>query len=96
MHNKAIATIVVALNLALILYLTDPAVVNSLPFVPNGTLLSIINVIGYSVLGFLITTVVPDFYMDDEYKLKEQATARAIHTVGLCIIYATTLYVFLT
>ena len=96
MKNKALATAFVALNLAIILYFTDPAVVNSLPFVPNGTVLSIINVIGYSVLGFIITTVVPDFYMDEEYKSKDQATARAIHTVGLCLIYAVSLFVFLT
>jgi len=95
MTSKNLITAIVFINVVVLLYITDPTVIDKLPFRPNATFLSLISIIGYSVLGFIITTVVPDFYMDDEYKSSEQATARAIHTVGLCIIYSTTLFAFL-
>jgi len=95
MNSKTMATVIVGWITIMGLVLTDPDMLTLLGVHVNGTLLSIINILGYSVIGFLVTTVIPDFYMDEEYKTIENLLPRAIHTLGLCIIYAVSLLVFI-
>jgi hypothetical protein len=85
----------------LILLFTDPTMIEHLPFRINGTILALINIINFSYIGFIMTTLLPDFYMDKEYKNVDKTQiglmkiARSIHTLALGIIYATLVYVFI-
>ena len=83
------------------LYITDPAVYSKLGLDLPASFISIINIAAFAIVGFFVTTMAPDIYMDREYrsrKDKDYATlmvARAIHTLGFCVIFATSLYIFI-
>jgi len=94
MKTNIFIAFLIGLVAVLALVATDPNNIGRLPFEMSSTFLSLVNILGYSVIGFLVTTVVPDFYMDAEYSSKETATARAIHTLGLCLIYASVVFAF--
>jgi len=94
LRNKLLATLVIAWITVVGLALTDPTFVTEHDIHINGTILALINIAGFSIIGFLLSTVLPDFYMDEEYRSVNQSTARAIHTLGLCLIFAAALNAF--
>ena len=95
--KKVFLVFILVLN---VLILTDPEILHKYFNHINGTMLAVINITSISVLGFLTTTIAPDLYMDREYRTTAKEhyglglIARAIHTLGFCIIFATAIYTF--
>lgn len=92
---------ILLLAAVIMLMLTDPSIAGNLPFTIPGTVLSLVSIINFSYIGFMLTTLLPDYYMDDEYEDVDKSQhgqvkiARAIHTFGFCLIYATMVFVFI-
>jgi len=81
----------------LVLVIVDPNNVANYSFTIPSTIVALGNIFSLSVIGFIVINVLPDSYLDNEYKNSNDTCvmiARSIHTLSIAIVFATILFTF--